>query len=65
MIEEMIGAFKSYGGRLVGILYGSPVLSTISFGAVLLILTIVGSAITNDVIHVPVFYPDVPVTSGS
>jgi hypothetical protein len=65
VIEEMREAFKLHGRRLVDILYNASVFSTISVGAALLILIIVGWAITSNIIHVPVFHPDIPVTSGS
>ena len=65
VIEEIRDAFKLYGRRLVDALYNASVFSTISVGAALLILIIVGWAITNNIIHVPVFHPDIPVTSGN
>jgi hypothetical protein len=64
MIEEIRDAVKLHGGRLIDTLYNSSVVSTISFGAVLLMLLILGLAISFNVIHVPVFHPDIPVTSG-
>lgn len=65
VIGEIRSAIKLHGKRLVDILYNASVFSTISVGAALLILIIVGLAITGNVIHVPVFHPDIPVTSGS
>lgn len=65
LIDEIRDAFKLYGRRLVDALYNASVFSTISVGAALFILVVVGWAITNNIIHVPVFHPDVPVTSGS
>ena len=65
MIEEIKDALKLNGRRLIDALYNASVFSTISVGAFLLILVIVGWAISNNVIHVPVFHPDIPVTSGS
>jgi hypothetical protein len=65
MIGEIRSAIKLHGSRLVDLLYNASVFSTISVGAALLILIIVGWAITNNIIHVPVFHPDIPVTSGS
>ena len=64
MIEEIRDAVKLHGRRLIDTLYNSSVVSTISFGAVLLMLLILGLAISFNVIHVPVFHPDIPVTSG-
>ncbi len=65
VIEEIKNALKSHGRKLVDALYNASVFSTISVGAALLILVIVGWAITNNIIHVPVFHPDIPVTSGN
>jgi hypothetical protein len=65
MIEEIKDALKLNGRRLIDALYNASVFSTISVGAFLLILVIVGWAISSNVIHVPVFHPDIPVTSGS
>jgi hypothetical protein len=65
IIEEIKDALKLHGKRFVDILYNASVFSTISVGAALLILIIVGWAISSNIIHVPVFHPDIPVTSGS
>ncbi len=65
VIEELIDTLKLCGRRLVDAVYNASVFSTISIGAALLILIIVGWAITHNLIHVPVFHPDIPVTSGS
>lgn len=65
VIGEIKDALKLHGRRLVDALYNASVFSTISVGAALLILFIVGWAITNNIIHVPVFHPDIPVTSGN
>jgi hypothetical protein len=65
MIGEIRSAIKLHGSRLVDLLYNASVFSTISVGAALLILIIVGWAISSNIIHVPVFHPDIPVTSGS
>jgi hypothetical protein len=65
MIEEIKDALKLNGRRLIDTLYNASVFSTISVGAALVILLIVGWAISNNIIHVPVFHPDIPVTSGS
>ncbi len=64
-IEKIGGAFKRYGERLTEILYNASVLSIILYTAALLILLIIGWAVTDKIIHVPVFHPDIPVTSGS
>ncbi len=65
VIQQIRDAFKLYGRRLVDVIYNSSVYSTLAFGAALLILFVIGWAITNNLIHVPVFHPDIPVTSGS
>jgi hypothetical protein len=65
IIEEIKDALKLHGRRVIDALYNASVFSTISVGAALLILVIVGWAITNNIIHVPVFHPDIPVTSGN
>ncbi len=65
MIGEIGDAFKRYGERLTEILYNASVFSIILYTAALLMLLILGWAITDRIIHVPVFHPDIPVTSGS
>jgi hypothetical protein len=65
MIEEIKDALKLGGQRAIDTLYNASVFSTISVGAFLLILVFVGWAISSNIIHVPVFHPDIPVTSGS
>ncbi len=57
-------AFKLYGERLADAQYNASVFSIISYTAAILILLIIGWAITDKVIHVPVFHPDIPITSG-
>ncbi len=65
VIEKIRDVTKLYGERLIDILYGASVFSIISYAAALLILFIIGWAVTDKIIHVPVFHPDIPVTSGS
>jgi hypothetical protein len=64
VIEEVKDALKLHARKLVDALYNASVFSTILVGAALLILVVVAWAITNNIIHVPVFHPDIPVTSG-
>lgn len=64
-VQEIRDALKLYGRRLIDVLYHVSAFSIIAYGAALFVLFVLGWAIANNIIHVPVFHPDIPVTSGS
>jgi hypothetical protein len=58
-------ASRFYSERLIDFVYNASVLSVVSYAGALLILIVVGLAVADHIIHVPVFHPDIPVFSGS
>ncbi len=64
-IGKIRDEFRLRGERFADILYKASVFSIISYTAALIILLVISWAITDKLIHVPVFHPDIPVTSGN
>jgi hypothetical protein len=64
VIRKMKATSKVYWEWIIDVVYDASVFSVISYAVALLILIFIGLAITDRIIYVPVFHPDIPITSG-
>jgi hypothetical protein len=65
VITRVRDATWLYGQRLVEIVYNASAFSIIFYTVILIMLLVVGLAVTDNIIHIPVFHPNIPVYSGS